>query len=119
MDVSHFPDYVSVSGQRLYPDSQVPVSGENAEIADYVFAKQVNGKGDDFSTTFYCVNIMRCESDCISQAFGWMNQKDGGSTAWRVFKNEINYVEYSVVDSADFGYDKVGTIIAGRVKGWN
>jgi len=119
VDVSHFPDYVSVAGRRLYPDSQLPVSGANTQIADYEFTKQVKGKGDDFSTTFYRVNIMRCESDCILHAFDWMNQKDGGSTEWRTFRGKINYAQYSIFNSADFGNSKAGAFISGEVKGWD
>ncbi|AYA11481.1 hypothetical protein [Enterobacter roggenkampii] len=118
IDVSHFPDYVGVNGKRIYPDTNNPVSDAGTSNAIYNFQRVTpDGRGSIFSTFEY-VHIMRCESDCITPAYNWMMQKDGGSTAWRTITGAINYAMYDIYDSA---YQDTSNSIsyAGEVKGWN
>ncbi|MGG7915601.1 hypothetical protein PGN80_13155 [Klebsiella aerogenes] len=117
VDVSHFPDYVSVGGKRLYPDKDFPVDGANTEIAFYEFSKEESDGNDSILSTFTRVKLARCESGCVKQGLGWLTQKDFKPvTAWRTATGEINYAQYSVVDLANYN---AATVISGEVKGWN
>ncbi|MDK4745994.1 hypothetical protein QOY93_11560 [Leclercia adecarboxylata] len=120
VNVSHFPDYITVGGERVYPDKQNAVSGQGSGIAMYEFSKTTD-KSDDYTTRniFIDVKLMRAESNNLKMALGWIEQPDKEYiTAYRTLIGAINYGSYSYQDITNSTYNE-SVVIDGEAKGWS
>lgn len=118
VNVTHFPEYVSVNGERVYPDKDGAVDSAGSEMAMYEFAKQKDNGG--WSTTFTNVKLSRCESGCVSGALGWITSesKPQWVTAWRVLTGKAYFGEYSHNTINGASADDVN-VLSGQIKGWS
>lgn len=118
VNVENFPEYVSVNGVRIYPDADNAIDSAGSSMVMYEFSKQKDNGG--WSTTFTNVKLSRCESDCISNAWGWIvNERNPQwETAWRVLTGEAYFGSYSHNTINGASADDVN-VVTGQIKGWS
>lgn len=118
INITHFPEYVSVNGVRIYPDKDGAIDSAGSSMSMYEFAKQKDNGG--WSTTFTNVKLSRCESDCVSTAWGWIVDEHTPQlvTAWRVLTGKAYFGEYSNNTINGASADDVN-VLSGQVKGWS